>query len=121
MNLPKFTELQQQVVIRKLIEMDSHRTIAKWLQNTSPEFKPEDMDQQQYELAVIKRCKDYVSNKDRKWYQIIKDGREQFKKELVNWAILEMELAVNAVSRYSYLNEFNVGSVIGDSYRYNEV
>ena len=90
MNLPKFTELQQKIVIRKLIQMDSHRVIAQYLQHTFPEFKPKDMDQEEYEQAVIKRCKDYVSNKDRKWYQIIQDSREKFKEEMIHWAIQEM-------------------------------
>ena len=56
MNLPKFTELQQKIVIRKLIEMDSPRVIAKYLQNTFPEFVPDGMDQKEYEQAVISRC-----------------------------------------------------------------
>ena len=89
-SLPKFTELQQKIVIRKLIEMDSHRVIAQYLQHASPEFKPPDMDQEEYEQAVIKRCKDYVSNKNRKWYQIIQEGREKFKEELIRWSIHEL-------------------------------
>ena len=89
-SLPKFTELQQKIVIRKLIEMDSHRVIAQYLQHASPEFKPPDMDQEEYEQAVIKRCKDYVSNKNRKWYQIIQEGREKFKEEMIRWSIHEL-------------------------------
>ena len=80
MSLPKFTE-QQQFVIANLIAMASHRKIAKAFQTLYPEFAPEVGDKD-YEKAFIKRAKDYVSNKDRKWHQIIRDGRNERKDSL---------------------------------------
>ena len=107
MNLPKFTKLQQKIVIRKLIEMDSPRVIAKYLQNTFPEFVPDGMDQKEYERAVINRCKDYVSNKGRKWFAIIQEGREKFKEEMIRWAIKQvMEMSFVADS-YKHRHAFD--------------
>ena len=102
MVLPKFTKLQQKIVIRKLIEMDSHRVIAQFLQHAFPKFKPKDMDQEEYEQAVIKRCKDYVSNKNRKWFAIIQDGREKFKEEMIRWAIQELMKASFVADSYQH-------------------
>ena len=107
MNLPKFTESQQKIVIRKLIEMDSHRVIAQYLQHTFPEFKPKDMDQEEYEQAVIKRCKDYVSNKGRKWFAIIQDGRQKFKEEMIGWAIKELMKISFVADSYQHQDAIN--------------
>ena len=76
MNLQKFTWLQQQVVIINLIKLSPHREIARHLQELYEGIKPDGMTQEEYEEIVIKRCKDYVSNKDRKPYHQIKKGRD---------------------------------------------
>ena len=99
--LPKFTKFQQDMVIIHLIKMIPHREIARHLQNRFSDqqflrewgedpadyegWVPEGMSQQEYEQIVIKRCKDYVSNKDRKPYQVIKDGREKYKKQVLEY------------------------------------
>ena len=76
MELQKFTKLQQQVVIINLCEMIPHRAIARHLQELYEGIKPDGMTQEEYEEIVIKRCKDYVSNKERKPYHEIKKGRD---------------------------------------------
>ena len=107
MNLPKFTELQQKIVIRKLIEMDSPRVIAKYLQNTFPEFVPDGMDQKEYEQAVISRCKDYVSNKGRKWFAIIQEGRQKFKGEMIRWVSKELLRIGFVADSYKHRHAFD--------------
>ena len=79
MNLPKFTEIQQKFVVYNLIRLHPHRLIAREFREQYPDFVPDGMDNQAYEDAFIKRCKDYVSNKNRKWYQIIQRGRENYR------------------------------------------
>ena len=93
MGLPKFTEFQQSIVVINLINCVPHREIAKHLQEMDSNgmgveaaesiVLPEGMSQAEYEEAVIKRVKDYVSNKDRKWYQVIKDGRDRYRKRIL--------------------------------------
>lgn len=102
MTLPKFTDEQQEIVVLKLIEMDPPRSIAQWLQNNYDDFKPHDMDQKEYERVIINRCKDYVSNKGRKWYKIIQEGREKFRKELIHWAIGELIRAALFADSYRH-------------------
>ena len=76
MRLENFTKVQQMVVTLNLIDMVPHREIARHLQKLYPGYKPDGMTQEEYEEIVIKRCKDYVSNKDRKPYHEIKKGRD---------------------------------------------
>ena len=104
--LPKFTEEQQELVVRKLIEMDSYRAIAKCLQNFE-DFKPPDMDQEEYEQAVIKRCQEYVSNKSRKWFAIIQDGRQKFKEDLLRWSIKSLMRMSLIGDRYGHRDALN--------------
>ena len=54
-----------------------YREIARIFQNRYPYFMPKGMDQQPYEEAFIKRAKDYVSNRRRKWTTIIRIGRRR--------------------------------------------
>ena len=90
MNLQKFTWLQQQVVIINLIRLSPHREIARHLQELYEGIKPDGMTQEEYEEIVIKRCKDYVSNKDRKPYQQIKKGRDARRDGCIEYMVLEM-------------------------------
>ena len=91
MDLQKFTRIQQQVVIRDLINMEKHREIARHLQEGYPRIKPDGMTQEEYEEIVIKRCKDYVSNKDRKPYHQIKKGRDAQRDKCIKYMVLEMD------------------------------
>ena len=98
MSLPPFTKVQQDIVINCLIACVPHREIARLLQELENEdgsfdeeesiILPEGMSQGEYEEIVIKRCKDYVSNKSRKWYQVIKAGREQRRKWLLQGVLI---------------------------------
>jgi hypothetical protein len=90
MNLQKFTWLQQQVVIINLIRLSPHREIARHLQELYEGIKPDGMTQEEYEEIVIKRCKDYVSNKDRKPYQQIKKGRDARRDGCIEYMVFEM-------------------------------
>ena len=83
MNLPRFTEIQQKFVVYRLMCLHPHRLIAREFRDLYPDFVPDGMDNQAYEDAFIKRCKDYVSNKDRKWYRIIQRGRENYRDMLL--------------------------------------
>ena len=76
MELQKFTKRQQSVVMINLMELTPHRDIARHLQKLYEGIKPSAMTQEEYEEIVIKRCKDYASNKDRKPYHEIKKGRD---------------------------------------------
>ena len=91
MDLQKFTWLQQQVVIINLIKMEKHREIARHLQKLYPGIKPDGMTQEEYEEIVIKRCKDYVSNKDRKPYHQIKKGRDAHRDKGIEYMVLELD------------------------------
>ena len=77
MGLPKFSRFQQLRFVGYLRRRKPYREIAQFFQNRYPEFVPEGMDQQAYEEAFIKRAKDYVSNRRRKWATIIKIGRRR--------------------------------------------
>ena len=90
MNLQKFTKRQQSVVILSLMELSPHREIARHLQKLYEGIKPDGMTQEEYEEIVIKRCKDYVSNKDRKPYQQIKKGRDARRDGCIEYMVLEM-------------------------------
>ena len=76
MRLENFTKVQQMVVTLNLMDMVPHREIARHLQKLYEGIKPSAMTQEEYEEIVIKRCKDYVSNKKRKPYHEIKKGRD---------------------------------------------
>ena len=76
MCLPRFTADQQQFVVDNLIAMIPHREIAKKFRALYPDFAPE-VEDSVYTEAFIKRTADYVANKDRKWAQIIAEGREE--------------------------------------------
>ena len=91
MDLQKFTKRQQQVVIINLCELSPHREIARHLQKLYEGIKPDSMTQEEYEEIVIKRCKDYVSNKDRKPYQQIKKGRDTRRDGCIEYMVLEMD------------------------------
>ena len=91
MNLQKFTKRQQSVVILSLMELSPHRDIARHLQKLYEGIKPDGMTQEEYEEIVIKRCKDYVSNKDRKPYQQIKKGRDARRDGCIEYMVLEMD------------------------------
>ena len=108
-----FTPVQQAIVISCLIHCEPHREIARLLQHLeTPEpsevneayqgiiedesiILPEGMSQAEYEERVIKRCKDYVSNKKRKPYQIIQAGREEYSEQIVKWVIAEINYMQN--------------------------
>ena len=77
MGLPKFSRHQQLRFVGYLRRRKPYREIARIFQNRYPEFVPEGMDQQAYEEAFIKRAKDYVSNRRRKWATIIRIGRRR--------------------------------------------
>ena len=111
--VPAFTPVQQAIVISCLINCEPHREIARLLQHLeTPEpsevneayqgtiedesiILPEGMSQAEYEEKVIKRCKDYASNKNRKWYEIIKAGREEYSEQIVQWVIAEINYVQN--------------------------
>ena len=85
MSLPRFTKDQQKFVVANLIVMTPHSEIARKFQRLFPYFVPQDMDQAAYEEAFIKRAKDYVSNKRRKWHRQILNGRvkeRRFRRQL---------------------------------------
>ena len=77
MGLPKFSRHQQLRFVGYLRRRKPYREIARIFQNRYPEFVPAGMDQQAYEEAFIKRAKDYVSNRRRKWATIIRIGRRR--------------------------------------------
>ena len=81
--------------------------IAKYLQNTFPEFVPDGMDQKEYEQAVISRCKDYVSNKGRKWFAIIQEGRQKFKGEMIRWVSKELLRIGFVADSYKHRHAFD--------------
>ena len=113
--LPAFTPVQQAIVISCLIHYEPHREIARLLQHLeTPEpsevneayqgiiedesiILPEGMSQSEYEERVIKRCKDYVSNKKRKPYQIIQAGRKEYSEQIVEWATAEINYMQNVL------------------------
>lgn len=107
MGLPKFSSVQQDLVIFYLSTMTPHRQIARYLQHIDPELVyteeddakaqvatehsivlPEGMTQEQYEEIVIKRCKEYVSNKRRKVYQKIQEGKQRYRDEVLQSNVL---------------------------------
>ena len=114
MDLPKFSSVQQDLVIFYLSIMTPHRNIARYLQyidpdlvNTEDDVKeqvakehsivlPEGMTQEQYEEIVIKRCKEYVSNKRRKMYQKIQEGKQRYRDEVLRRNVLTplLEMAI---------------------------
>ncbi|MXZ44677.1 MAG: hypothetical protein F4Z01_06870 [Gammaproteobacteria bacterium] len=114
MDLPKFSTVQQDLVIFYLSTMTPHRQIAQNLQQIDPELVntedlakgqvakehsivlPEGMTQQQYEEIVIKRCKEYVSNKRRKVYQKIQEGKQWYRDEVLRCNVLTplLEMAI---------------------------
>ena len=69
--------------------MTPHRKIARDVQILFPEFVPEGMDQSTYEDALIKRAKDYVSNKRRNWYYFIAGQRERERRELASIGLIK--------------------------------
>ena len=77
MGLPKFSRHQQLRFVGYLRRRKPYREIARIFQNRYPYFMPKGMDQQPYEEAFIKRAKDYVSNRRRKWATIIRIGRRR--------------------------------------------
>ena len=77
MGLPKFSRHQQLRFVGYLRRRKPYRKISQLFQKRYPEFVPEGMDQQPYEEAFIKRAKDYVSNRRRKWATIIRIGRRR--------------------------------------------
>ena len=91
MQLQKFTKLQKSLVILNLIELVPHREIARYLQKLYPGVKPDGMTQEKYEEIVIKRCKDYVSNKQRKPYHKIKKGRDARRDKCIEYIVLELD------------------------------
>ena len=90
MQLQKFTKVQKSVVILNLMDLEPHREIARHLQKLYPGIKPDGMTQEEYEEIVIKRCKDYVSNKDRKPYHQIKKGRDIRRDKYIEYIVLEL-------------------------------
>ena len=72
--LSQFTKEQQQFVVDNLIAMRPHREIAKEFRKLNPEFARE-VEDSVYTEAFIKRTADYVANKDRKWAEVIAEGR----------------------------------------------
>ena len=126
MDLPKFSAIQQDLVIFYLSIMTPYRQIARYLQDIDPELVntelvqqaddtkvqvakehsivlPEGMTQEQYEKIVIKRCKEYVSNKGRKIYQKIQEGRQWYRDEVlqrdVQTPLLEMAIYIEKNSQ----------------------
>ena len=87
--LPRFTKEQQRFVVANLRAMTPHRKIARDVQILFPEFVPEGMDQSTYEDALIKRAKDYVSNKRRNWYYFIAGQRERERRELASIGLIK--------------------------------
>ena len=77
MGLPKFSRYQQLRFVGYLRRRKLYREIARIFQNRYPEFVLAGMDQEAYEEAFIKRAKDYVSNRRRKWATIIRIGRRR--------------------------------------------
>ena len=77
MGLPKFSRYQQLRFVGYLRRRKPYRKIARIFQNRYPEFVPAGMNQQAYEEAFIKRAKDYMSNRRRKWAIIIRIGRRR--------------------------------------------
>ena len=77
MGLPKFSRYQQIRFVGYLRRRKPYREIARIFQKRYPEFVPAGMDQEAYEEAFIKRAKDYVSNRRRKWATIIRIGRRR--------------------------------------------
>jgi len=75
--IPNFTEEQQAFVVESLIQRTPARRIAKAFRQLYPDFAIE-VDDEQCEQAFIDRCYQYAHRKDRKWYQIIKDGRANY-------------------------------------------
>ena len=102
MVLEKFTKLQRNLVILNLIELVPHREIARHLQKLYPSIKPDGMTQEEYEEIVIKRCKDYASNKDRKPYHEIKKGRDIRRDddiENMKWALRDLYFLLDRMKR----------------------
>ena len=117
MDLPKFSAVQQDLVIFYLSIMTPHRQIARCLQHIDPDLVnteddakvqvatehsivlPEGMTQEQYEKIVIKRCKEYVSNKRRKVYQKIQEGKQWYRDEVLQsnvlTPLLQMAIYIN--------------------------
>ena len=77
MGLPKFSRHQQLRFVGYLRRRKPYRKISQLFQKRYPEFVPAGMDQEAYEEAFIKRAKDYVSNRRRKWATIIRIGRRR--------------------------------------------
>ena len=142
--VPAFTPVQQAIVISCLINCEPHREIARLLQHLeTPEpaevneayqgiiedesiVLPEGMPQAEYEEKVIKRCKDYASNKNRKWYEIIKAGREEYSEQIVKWVIAEANYVQNLmiqeiVHKYAKLDIKDVMELADKVYGMREV
>ena len=102
MVLEKFTKLQKNLVILNLIHLEPHRQIARRLQRFYPEIKPDGMAQEEFEEIVIKRCKDYVSNKDRKPYHKIKKWRDVHREEDikdVKWMLRDLYFLLSKLNK----------------------